>query len=353
MRHLAENFHKKFKHPDLTMLLWEAARTITATAFDEAMIKMGQISEDARKWLLDTAPPQHWAELYFPGKRYGHYTSNIAESLNSSILQARELPILPMFESLRHQLMNWFIERRQMETNTQGILVREASNKIQTLVNNKSRRYQFWTTNNAQYEVRSNHGQTLHEYKLWLDDRACTCNQWQANGYPCAHALAIILFRKEDPQAYAEQFLTLDAFRQTYSNDIYHPQSDEPMVPLSVELLPPPEAELNGLVDSDESDIEEPDEPDVENPVEPDVENPDEPDVENPDESEEHTEDDDKDILPPTIRRQPGRPANARKEAAKRRDKHAKKKGGEVRAFRCGLCGGMGHSKRTCKEPAN
>ena len=196
-------------------------------------------------------------------------------------------------------------------------------------INNKSWRYQFWPTNEAQYEVRSKNGQTLHEYKLWLDEHACTCNQWQGNGYPCAHALAIILFRKKDPQAYAEKFLTLDAFRQTYSNDIYHPQSDEPMVPLPVELLPPPEAELDGLVDSDESDIE------------------------NPNESDEHNEDDDEIILPPAVRRQPGRPANACKEAAKRRDKHAKKKGGEVRAFRCGLCGGLGHSKRTCKEPAN
>ena len=103
MRHLAENFHKKFKHPDLTMLLWAAARATTATEFDDAMMKMGQISEDARNWLLQSAPPQHWAELYFPGKRYGHYTSNIAESLDSSILHARQLPILPMLERT-HQI---------------------------------------------------------------------------------------------------------------------------------------------------------------------------------------------------------------------------------------------------------
>jgi hypothetical protein len=166
MRHLAENFRKKFKHPDLIMLLWAAARAITAVEFDDAMMKMGQISEDARNWLLENAPPYHWAELYFPGKRYGHYTSNIAESLNAAILRARELPILPMFENLRHQLMNWFIERRKMEINTQGILVKDVSNKIQILINNKSRRYQFWTMNNVQYEVRSNNGQTLNEYKL-------------------------------------------------------------------------------------------------------------------------------------------------------------------------------------------
>ena len=90
------------------------------------------------------------------------------------------------------------------------------------------------------------------------------------------------------------------------------------MIPLSAELLPPHEVEF---VDSD---------------------------IENHSDSE--IEDDNNDILPSTIRRQPGRPSNARKEAAKRRDKNAKKKGGEIRAFRCSLCNELGHSKRIYKD---
>jgi len=68
-------------------------------------------------------PPEHWAELYFAGHRYGHLTSNIAESLNSWFLHAHELPILPMFKCIRHQLMDWYGKRRNGGGNKVGLLV--------------------------------------------------------------------------------------------------------------------------------------------------------------------------------------------------------------------------------------
>ena len=43
--------------------------------------------------------------------RYGHITSNIAESFNSAILEAREKPILQMFEHMCRHLMEWFAQR--------------------------------------------------------------------------------------------------------------------------------------------------------------------------------------------------------------------------------------------------
>ena len=55
-------------------------------------------------------------ELYFPGHRYVHITSNIAESLNSSLLEAREKPILRMFEHIRQHLMSWYAERCQIDS---------------------------------------------------------------------------------------------------------------------------------------------------------------------------------------------------------------------------------------------
>ena len=66
---------------------------------------MNGINSYAVPWLLNHTKPEHWAELYFTGRRYGHLTSNIAESLNSWLLVAHEMPILPMFEKIRHQLM--------------------------------------------------------------------------------------------------------------------------------------------------------------------------------------------------------------------------------------------------------
>ena len=52
-------------------------------------------------WLLSHAAPEHWAEMCFLGRCYGHLTSNIMESQ----FVAREMPILAMFEQIRHQFM--------------------------------------------------------------------------------------------------------------------------------------------------------------------------------------------------------------------------------------------------------
>ena len=141
MRHLHENFHKKFKHPDLQKLLWKAAQAITREDFDDALAKM-TINDKAVPWLLNEAKPEYWVELYFRGNHWGHFMSNIAESLNKWILIAREQPILAMFETIRHQLMDWFTARRQQDAgNTQSILVQNIANQIQTLLNDRTRRY--------------------------------------------------------------------------------------------------------------------------------------------------------------------------------------------------------------------
>ena len=39
-------------------------------------------------------------------------TSNIAESLNAWLLEARAMPIIGMMELIRQKIMSWFYERR-------------------------------------------------------------------------------------------------------------------------------------------------------------------------------------------------------------------------------------------------
>jgi hypothetical protein len=67
-----------------------------------------------------------------------NFTSNIAESLNSWLLVAQEMPILAMFKKIRQQLMTWFVERREIDKNNTGILVKSVANTIQVLQNDRS-----------------------------------------------------------------------------------------------------------------------------------------------------------------------------------------------------------------------
>ena len=99
------------------------------------------ITPECVPWLLEHAKPEHWAESRFDGNRYGHITSNIAESINSWLLEARELPILAMLERIRHQLMEWFAVRREIDQNTDGLLVSSAAKIIRNTLTTRARRY--------------------------------------------------------------------------------------------------------------------------------------------------------------------------------------------------------------------
>jgi hypothetical protein len=321
MRHLHENFHKKFKNPDLGILLWQAARATTEDVYLDTIKKMRDINEKAVDWLLKEAEPQFWVECYFEGNRHGHLMSNIAESFNSTILTAREQPILAMLETIRQQLTDWFTARRLLEVKTPGGLVSTVLNQLNELTK-RARRYRRARESipDELFEITSN--ETGRKYLVNLNLYTCSCRAWQSMGYPCSHVLSVILNRQLSVQNYTESFFTLDTFRKTYNNAIIPPSVSD-LGAMTAGPLPPPQP----ANDADESSDDEEDD------IEEDL------DLDSEDES----------ILPPTVRRQPGRPRKERTEAEKKRRRL--RRGTVRRIQKCRLCRTIGHSKRTCKGP--
>ena len=304
LKHLEANFHKEFKDKNLLPFLWQAASATNQPAFDKALEDMTSINPKAVPWLLQHAKTEHWAEIYFPGRRYGHLTSNIAESLNSWLLEARGKPILAMFEQIRHQLMGWFTTRRTLEDKTLGLLVAKSADHLQSVTNNRARRYRSVPSIlGVLYEVQLM--ETRRNYVVNLAQHSCTCSIWQSSGYPCGHAISIILDQKQDPQRYVESIFTIAAYKNTY---------EQAIIPLDL-------ANVNGdaihsppTVVSDEEDSE--------------------------------SEDDS--VLPPSTHRAPGRPPKHRIRGGHDEVNRPK------RQFICSRCGeNSGHSRKTCRKPIN
>lgn len=169
--------HKQFKHPELKTLLWKAARATTEMEFNQCMKDMKALNPGAVEWLDATTKPEHWADLYFKGKRYEHLTSNIAEAFNAKLLLARQMPILAMLEEIRHQVMGWFVARRHSEDLSPGGLVSKVGTEIQELIKERARRYRYRSTTDNWFEIHSQ--VTLAEYIVKLDVQTCSCRVWQ------------------------------------------------------------------------------------------------------------------------------------------------------------------------------
>jgi zinc finger SWIM domain-containing protein 3 len=157
------------------------------------------------------------------------------------------------------------------------------------------------------YEIKSL--QSKNEYAVNLTKSTCTCFTFQSQGFPCAHAFKAILYERGNIAQYVEEWCTVAAYRKTYEKGILPPIASP-----NLETIPV----FNGEEDrgSDLSSIAE--------------------DLE-------YNSEEEADLLPPNTRRPTGRPK-------KRRLRHGIEKEPQ-REFKCGRCSGVGHNKRTCREP--
>lgn len=221
MRHLTESFRKEFNNSMLVNLLWEAAQALTVIDFETKMSEIESISQEAAFW-IKRVPYRLWAAAYFEGTRFGHMTANIAESLNSWLLEASGLPIIQMMESIRRQLMTWFNQRREDSMQWSTILVPSVEQRV-TEALERARGYHVGRANDAEFEVSS-----LHEGTNIVDirNRCCLCRGWQVYGLPCAHGVAALVSCRQNVHRYTENYFTVATYRKTYSQTI-HPIPDK------------------------------------------------------------------------------------------------------------------------------
>ncbi|XP_073292264.1 uncharacterized protein [Primulina huaijiensis] len=219
MLHLSESFRKEFNNSFLVNLLWEAANVLTVSDFDTKIIEIEEISHDAAYWVR-RIPPRLWAVSHFEGKRFGHMTSNINDTLNSWILEASGLPIVQMMECIRRQLMIWFNERREASMQWTSLLVPSAERRVSEALE-RAHTHQVLRANEAEFEVISHEGTNIVDIR----NRCCLCRGWQLYGLPCSHAVAALLSCRQNVQRFTESCFTVATYRKAYSQTI-HPVPD-------------------------------------------------------------------------------------------------------------------------------
>lgn len=143
--------------------------------------------------------------------------SNLAKCFNSWIVVERELPIFQLFERLRVKMMVKYAARRREAEKWTTYLCPNMEKKMQKAVD-IGRHWDVSRSSEHVFEVRA-------EYSFVIDiqQRTCSCHQWQLNGFPCAHAIAAILADYVDPYDYFEPYFTAEYYRNCY---------DIPIVPV-------------------------------------------------------------------------------------------------------------------------
>ncbi|XP_070019771.1 uncharacterized protein [Nicotiana sylvestris] len=314
----------KFKksHAKLSEIYFSMAKAYTQTEFDSLMEKVEKVDIRVKEY-LELAGYEKWARLYAPVNMGWTMTSNIAESINATLVSARELPIYDFLEEVRKMFGRWNCNNRKEATQTYKTLGKKYQEMLELnetmsthmtaelpvifyeylleLVNNideyscsKKVEYkciqmqtvdQYTVVPSTEYLHTVNDGG--RNYTVCLLERKCVCGRFQIDELSCPHAWAVLKSKFLMPEEYCSSYYKPNIIVMTY---------DVPVYPL-----------------------------------------PDKNDWNIPEHVAEEV------VLPPKWKRPPGRPK-------KKRDKNLSELLLPKNQHSCSICGQGGHNKRTCRN---
>ena len=212
--HIEKNVKVRYK-TTVEGPLFTAAKTPDENVFETVLQHIDNIHREAGNYIRKIDPAK-WARSHFPARRFGHVTSNISESMNWWLEQARHLNPVQLFTTYIRKLNRLFERRRDKYS-----LMRptQLPNKVSKMFNasvEDSRTLRVYRHTNAVFEVESkNDPGFLRVVNLETVD--CSCGFYKEHGVPCRHICAAALFVGENPDAFVIRERRLRALKAMYT----------------------------------------------------------------------------------------------------------------------------------------
>ena len=211
VRHMYANFKDKFKGKELKDLMWTAAHSLTIQEFEVHTAKIASINPDAHAWLM-TESPTLWARCMFsPRSKCDILSNNMSESFNHYINEARDKPIITMMKMIRRQLMDRYQEKREWVSKFPGPLCPRIFKHLEN-EKKEARSCEVMYAGGAIYEVFTTHRTHIAD----LGTHTCTCSKWDLTGIPCTHAIAAIITDKRQPEDFVHDYYRIETLKLAY-----------------------------------------------------------------------------------------------------------------------------------------
>ncbi|CAL2237863.1 unnamed protein product [Prunus armeniaca] len=167
-------------------LFSRCAYAITEEEFTVAMEELVIVGSSKVKTSIFDLSRDHCANAYFKGMRYGEMANSLAESFN-----------------------NWVAEKWTT------ILCLE----METRLWENAEAGRTWVVRRSSFTV----FEVFADYSMMVDleQRTCSCRLWQIDGFPCTHAVAAILAKKDLVYDYVDCYYRTNFFQKAYESPIF------------------------------------------------------------------------------------------------------------------------------------
>ncbi|XP_009621219.1 uncharacterized protein [Nicotiana tomentosiformis] len=212
MWHIWTNVRSKFKkdHLKLSELYFVTAQSYILDKFNERMSQIEEIDTRVKAYLYDIGYHRSFWVLATANKTWT-MTSNISKSLNAVTKDARELPVVKLLEYMRTLLKRWTNEKLLKVNGTFTYLGKKYNKELEdNMTLSQKMRVRAYT----------NHIHTVIDgvklFIVCLQNKRCSCGQFQLDELPCAHALAALRHMNESYENYCSPYYSRESLLHTY-----------------------------------------------------------------------------------------------------------------------------------------
>ncbi|KAM3200516.1 hypothetical protein P3L10_032878 [Capsicum annuum] len=229
MRHIAENLCINQHYGEHLYLFYVATKAYSFDEFSDNFVELKSKYPEAAHVLKNVFGFEKWSRAHFSGNRYDVMTTNIAESLNSILMDEREYPVSYIFNSIAKKYGEKFRERHAFVCGKENIFVPSAE---RILRNNKSVSDSLYVSNPNgvldEYTVFGN-GVTS---KVNLLERSYFCRKFNLVKILCEHAMVALRAKYGDGENYGNSIYD-------YSSPIYKDESYLLAYSKAINVIPP------------------------------------------------------------------------------------------------------------------
>ena len=161
--------------------------------------------------------PNTWVRAYFSEfPKCEILLNNNCEVFNSYIIEAREFPILSMFERIKCQLMTRHFNKKEEMASFSGAFCPKIRKKV-------AKNAEYANICYAQPADMGVFQVSAHEYQniVDLEAKTCDCRRWQLTGISCSHAISALRHERIPPESVLPHCYSVDAYINAYACSIW------------------------------------------------------------------------------------------------------------------------------------
>ncbi|KAH0683251.1 hypothetical protein KY290_021839 [Solanum tuberosum] len=242
-RHLGENARKNFHCGAFLGHYYHATKAYRRDVFHDHFEQIRIINAEVADY-LENVGFHKCSRAYFPGNRYDVLTSNIVESVNAMFNEAREFPIIALFNDISKRWSEKSDERRMAYAKLKITFVPSTETKIMAnkSLGNKLLVHQI---DEDTFSVTADNGIAM----VHLRSKICSCREFDLDKIPCQLAMAALRYKFGDEYGkmiyeYSSPYYKVESYILAYADPIYPVPAEEFWnLPLEIleRVIPPPE----------------------------------------------------------------------------------------------------------------